>query len=123
MTSPGHDQHHDEPALAVLELHDDPDVPTVLDGTWFPRTRDASAELTELIEALDDRGTRVNLIMLNPDGWEQRPRRVDRSDRSVRIAWLDVLDSAVLIATDGFRRLQLLVVVDDHVALQGGAPF
>lgn len=107
----------------MLELSDDPDVPTVLDGTWFPRTRDASAELTELIEAFNDSGARINLLMLNPDGWEHRPRRVDSGDRSVRIAWLEVLDSAVLIATDGFRRLQLLIVVDDNVALPGGAPF
>jgi hypothetical protein len=97
-----------------LELNDNPTVPTVLDGAWFPRTRDAATELTDLVTAFDDQGTRINLFMLNPNGWQHRPRRVEIGDRSVRVAWFDALDAAVLIATtERTRRIQLLIVTDD----------
>jgi hypothetical protein len=102
----------------VLELDLDPGVPTILDGAWYPPTRDAATELTDLIAAFDDRGTRINLVMLNPTGWHNRPSRAEHGDSPVRVAWFDALDAGVLIATtERTRRIQLLIVTDEVASL------
>jgi hypothetical protein len=55
----------------------DPSVPTLLDGAWWPRSRDAVAELADLVIALDAAQAQVSLIMLNPGDWQSHPRRIE----------------------------------------------
>jgi hypothetical protein len=102
---------------ARLDFDLDPSNTTVLDGAWWPRSRDAAAELADLISALDAKRLRINLVMLNPDGWVGHPRRLQVADRTVRVSWFRTLDTAVLIATTGSgQRIDLLVSIVDSSA-------
>jgi Family of unknown function (DUF5994) len=108
-------------AGARLDFDLDPSICTVLDGAWWPRSRDSATELVDLVNALDARGVRLSLIMLNPGAWLGRPRRLAVAGRTVRIGWFADLDAAVLIATtESRRRIDLLVSIVDtppHSAL------
>ena len=48
----------------------------VVDGSWWPRTRDPATELPALIAAVTDRMGMVDRIMLNADAWDTRPRQI-----------------------------------------------
>jgi hypothetical protein len=103
---------------ARLDFQREPRARTVLDGAWWPRSRNTATELTELIVALDARQARVTLIMLNPDGWRGHPRRIEVGGRTVRVAWFVDLDTAVLIATtSSYQRIDLLVTVANDLVL------
>jgi hypothetical protein len=103
-------------AAARLDFQREPRARTILDGVWWPRSRDTAAELTELVVALDARQARVTLIMLNPDGWRGHPRRIEVGGRTVRVAWFVDLDTAVLIATTtSHQRIDLLVTIANLV--------
>jgi hypothetical protein len=113
------DVHHPVPTGrrgARLELRNTFPTPSAaLDGAWWPRSRDSVGELTALIGALDARQAPVRLLMLNPLGWLGRPNRIDVADRSVRIAWILMLDRSVVIGATarGVRiDLQLMVPAD-----------
>ncbi|GAA3299007.1 hypothetical protein Dvina_20180 [Dactylosporangium vinaceum] len=83
-----------------------------LDGAWWPRSRDSIGELVALIDALDARQAPVRLLMLNPDDWRGHPHRIEVADRSVRIAWVAMLDRSVVIgATAGGLRIDLQLMV------------
>jgi Family of unknown function (DUF5994) len=95
-----------------LELRGASSPSAALDGAWWPRTRNSAHELAVLIEALDADHAHVRLIMLNPQGWNGRPRRIDLHDHSVRVEWITMLDRSVVIcATAGGRRLDVQLVV------------
>ncbi|MER7281103.1 DUF5994 family protein [Dactylosporangium sp. NPDC000244] len=101
---------------ARLELRTTfPTPAAALDGAWWPRSRESAGELAALIGALDARQAPVRLLMLNPQGWRGHPRRIDVADRSVRIAWIPMLDRSVVIGATarGLRiDLQLMVPAD-----------
>lgn len=83
----------------------------VLDGGWWPRSRDLLAELPGLINALTPRYGRVRKIMLNDAVWHNRWRRLAVGADIVRIGWFTTLESNLLIIfTDRGERLDLLVV-------------
>jgi hypothetical protein len=97
---------------ARLEFNTDPSIPTILDGAWWPRTRDSASELADLIGALDARHAAVDLIMLNPHGWLGHPCRVDLDGRTVQVEWTAGMDTAVVSVTAARnRRIDLLLVV------------
>lgn len=101
-------------SAARLDFDLDPSIRTVLDGAWWPRSRRTMTELADLVIALDARQVRVGLIMLNPEGWQGHPRRLEVAGRTVRVAWFADLDPAVLVATtDTHRRIDLLVSIVD----------
>ncbi len=101
---------------ARLDFQREPRARTILDGAWWPRSRNTATELTDLVVALDARHARVTLIMLNPDGWRGHPRRIEVGGRTVRVAWFVDLDAAVLIATtSSYQRIDLLVTIGDPV--------
>lgn len=83
----------------------------ILDGGWWPRSRDLLAELPGLINALTARYGRVRKIMLNDAVWHNRFRRLAVGADVVRIGWFTTLESSlVIIFTDRGERLDLLVV-------------
>ncbi|TDD87694.1 DUF5994 family protein [Actinomadura rubrisoli] len=93
---------------------------TVLDGAWWPRSADPSAELPGLILALQDHGPiddhrPVTHVLLRVDDWESRPRRLridgPADTRVVRLSWFDSLPAGLLTAihADG-RRVDLFTV-------------
>src|SRR5690349_11676956 len=95
-----------------LEFRDSASTSVALDGSWWPHTRDSTTELTALIRALEARQAPVRLLMLNPHGWRDHPRRIELLGRSVRIDWITMLDESVVIgATARGARIDLHLVM------------
>ncbi len=94
-----------------LTLRQDPSAATILDGAWWPRSRTPVPELTNLIIDLDSRQVAATRIMLNPEAWDEHPRRISINGRIVRVGWFTTLDAHLLVATTGTdRRVDLLVI-------------
>jgi hypothetical protein len=83
----------------------------VLDGGWWPRSRDLLAELPGLVNTLTPRYGRVQRIMVNDAVWHDRFRRLAVGADVVSIGWFATLESSLLIIfTDRGVRLDLLIV-------------
>lgn len=83
-----------------------------VDGGWWPRSRDAGAELPALIVALDvELGAISRFISVHVDAWDTIPHRFRVGDRSVRVGWYRSMDShSVSVTMDRGDPIQLLVV-------------
>ncbi|WP_268808920.1 DUF5994 family protein [Nonomuraea solani] len=80
-----------------LRLHPVLDRRAVVDGAWWPYSRDAAAELPSLIAAVDQRLGRTTLrISVHQDAWERIPRRIPARGRQVRIGWFHHTDPRVI---------------------------
>jgi hypothetical protein len=60
-----------------------PTAQGVVDGSWWPRSRDPAAELPVLIAAVTDRLGMVDRISLNADAWDTRPQRLTTVDQQM----------------------------------------
>lgn len=110
------------PVAPRLELRRDPSVRTILDGAWWPRSRTTVTELTNLITTLDDRQVPASRVMLNPQSWDEHPRRISVAGRTVRLGWFTTQDANLLIVTTGNdRRVDLLVIAPDTPAASAAA--
>jgi hypothetical protein len=86
----------------------------VLDGGWWPRSRDPAAELPGLVLALSDHYGRIRQVMLSGRAWDSQLRRLAVGANVVRVGWFASLDPALLIATtDRGDQVDLLVVPPD----------
>ncbi len=72
---------------ARLSLTPDGSGPGLLDGAWWPRSRDLSRELPALIEVLDARWARITRVTVNPTHWPVIPRRVPVTGHTVHVGW------------------------------------
>ncbi|MDF5757384.1 DUF5994 family protein [Spongiactinospora sp. TRM90649] len=80
-----------------LSLNPVPNRLAVVDGAWWPSSRDAAAELPGLIAAVDRLLDRVTLrIGLHGDVWQNIPRRIPARGRQVRIGWFRHTDPRVI---------------------------
>lgn len=85
-------------------------------GAWWPRSRDAAAELRALLPQLSDRlGGPVTRVSLNIDAWDAgQPRRLRVGDRVVRLGWFHTLDPATAsIGRGSDARVTLHIVPPD----------
>src|SRR3954451_4525178 len=91
------------------------------DGAWFPRTRDLSVEVPELIAELDRRGVRVERFTYSLEAWPAAPRKVVVLGRVVRTGGFRSMDPQVVCLTwaGGARRADLLVVPPDTDVVTG----
>lgn len=101
-----------------------PDVPSVrlsldqsgsrtgmLDGAWWPRSRDPARELVPLITELDGATGTVFRIGLNRATWDSHPRRVTAHGHVVKLGWYGPADAnAVRIFGEHREHLDLLMV-------------
>ncbi|WP_412520925.1 DUF5994 family protein [Actinomadura madurae] len=60
----------------------------VMDGGWWPRSRNTTAELTELVAALTEPGNTVTRVNIDFDDWDAIPLRIIVRGREVRVGWL-----------------------------------
>ena len=81
-----------------------------MDGGWWPRSRDASAELTELVIALTDRLGMATRLTIDFDDWEHVPLRITALGRVIRVGWLPHLDHMVAVACGRDEPVLLLVI-------------
>jgi len=87
-----------------------------LDGGWWPRSRDASVELPDLISALNARVGAIVRLSVDARDWDEIPRRVTVAGHVVRIGrFADV--NHKIIATCGPQDHLLLLVVPPRVSL------
>jgi hypothetical protein len=118
------------PVAARLRLRTDASARTILDGAWWPRSREPVSELTTLVAALGQRPRPITGVMLNAQAWDSHPRRIVVAGRPVRLGWFTSQDPCLLIATtSNDQRIDLLVVPPDtsratadaamHTAAQG----
>lgn len=86
----------------------------MLDGAWWPRSRDPVPELSALIGALTDLIGPVHRIGLNHATWDSHPRRVVARGHVVKLGWYGPNDAnAVRIFGSRPHHLDLLLVPPD----------
>ena len=100
-----------EPPVARLRLTDPPSSRAMLDGGWWPTSRDPVVELCSLVTALTaQRGAVIERIMLQPAAWDRHPSRIGVGDTVVQVGWFTTLGAALVIVT-GLRELRIDLVV------------
>ncbi|GAA2588906.1 DUF5994 family protein [Streptomyces violaceus] len=101
------------PGTAVVRLETTHERQGVLDGAWWPRSRDIAAELPGLISALTEYLGPITRVGLDARAWEGLPTRMTIDDRVVHIDSFAAGDDTVLI-TRGEQDLFSLLVVPSH---------
>jgi hypothetical protein len=83
-----------------------------LDGAWWPYSRDAAAELPDLIAAVDQRlGRFTRRVGLHVDAWDNIPRHIPGRGRQVRVGWFRNTDPRIItLIPIGAEPLILLVI-------------
>lgn len=105
----------DPPPIPRLAFPPSPTAHGVLDGCWWPRTRDPAVELPALVAAVAGRLGAVGRIALNEDAWDAMPPRIMAvGDQVVRLDWLLAWDQHTirLIGCDS-AHLDLLAIPPD----------
>lgn len=75
------------PARLALKAIDTPRG--LLDGAWWPRSRDLTHELIALADVLDPLWGRITRIAVNPRRWPVIPRKVAVNGHVVKVGWFD----------------------------------
>lgn len=84
-----------------------------LDGAWWPRTRNATAELMALVPLVSEHlGVPVRRVSASIAGWDtDQPRRLRCGDGLVRVGWFRTLEPCtVTLGRSGEDRVTLLVL-------------
>lgn len=100
------------PPPARLSLKLVTDAPGLLDGAWWPRSRDLSRELPSLVDALAPRWGRVTRLAANSLLWPVLPRKVPVNGHVVRVGWFgrELDPHGLLLRTGRVDRWDLIVV-------------
>ena len=62
-------------------------APALLDGAWWPRSRDLESELPFLTAVLDPLWGRITRVTVNPTHWPVVPRKVPVAGHVVKVGW------------------------------------
>lgn len=62
-------------------------APALLDGAWWPHSRDLEAELPSLLASLETLWGRITRVTVNPVHWPVVPRKVPVAGRVVKVGW------------------------------------
>ncbi|MFF5449129.1 DUF5994 family protein [Streptomyces sp. NPDC012888] len=82
-----------------------------LDGAWWPRSRDLTAELPALADALKGRWGRVTRVLVNPGHWPVVPHKVAVAGHVLHVGWFTEQDpDKIILLTDSTGRCDLLVI-------------
>ncbi|MCD7443591.1 hypothetical protein K4B79_35945 [Streptomyces lincolnensis] len=106
---------HHEPVAAPaarLALKADGTSRGLLDGAWWPRSRDLLSELPSLTDALDPLWGRITRVAVNPTHWPIIPRKVPVHGRVVKVGWFttEIDPHKLLLLSYGTGRWDLLVI-------------
>ncbi|MGW3105052.1 DUF5994 family protein [Streptomyces sp. NPDC001100] len=96
---------------ARLALKSDGAAPGLLDGAWWPRSRDLLSELPSLTAVLDPLWGRITRVAVNPTYWPDIPRKVPVDGHVVKAGWFTELDPhKLLLLSYGNGRRDLLII-------------
>lgn len=105
-----------KPGTALLRLETTQSRQGVLDGAWWPRSRDVAAELPALITALTGHLGTITRVGLDATAWRDIPTRLVVDDQVVHLDSDPVGDDTVLITRGHNDHFALLVVPPDTAA-------
>lgn len=103
----------DADPAARLRLKPTSTHPGMVNGAWWPRSRDLTRELPPLIARLDEAWGRIYHATVQVGMWPDIPNRVRTGEHVVRLGWYDAEqdpDDICLISLRGGKRWDLLVV-------------
>lgn len=96
---------------ARLALTPNTSLAGLLDGAWWPYSRDLATELPPLVDALRDRWGRVTRIAANPAPWPVTPSRVPLGEYAVHVGWFTGQDpDTMILLSYSLGRCDLLVI-------------
>lgn len=105
-----------KPGTALLRLETTQSRQGVLDGAWWPRSRDVATELPALITALTGHLGPITRVGLDATAWRDIPTRMVIDDQVVHLDSDSVGDDTVLITRGHNDHFALLVVPPDTTA-------
>ncbi|MCX4529951.1 MULTISPECIES: DUF5994 family protein [unclassified Streptomyces] len=82
---------------ARLSLTPKTNLAGLLDGAWWPRSRDLASELPALAAALDEPWGRITRVSVNPSRWPAVPHTVPMAGRMLHVGWFTEQDPDKLI--------------------------
>jgi hypothetical protein len=85
--------------------------PAGLGGGWWPRSRDATAELPGLIAELSARAGRVSRVALQVGAFDNIPHQLTVRGRKVHVAWFRYMNRNTVILTMAARDDLVLLIV------------
>ncbi|MFD5336480.1 DUF5994 family protein [Streptomyces hawaiiensis] len=100
------------PPAARLALRTDGASRGLLDGAWWPRSRDLLSELPALTGVLDPFWGRITRIAVNPKYWPVIPRQVPVDGHIVKVGWFtpEIDPHKLLLLSYGTGRWDLLII-------------
>lgn len=108
--------HAVKPGTALLRLETTRSREGLLDGAWWPRTRDIETELPALISVLTGHLGPITRVGLDASAWNGLPTRLVIDDQVVHLDSDPVGDDTVLITRGDNDLFALLVVPPDTTA-------
>ncbi|MFJ9010728.1 DUF5994 family protein [Streptomyces canus] len=84
----------------------------LLDGAWWPRSRDLLSELPALTDVLDPLWGRITRIAVNPKYWPVIPRKIPVHGHIAKVGWFtrEIDPHKLLLLSYGTGRWDLLVI-------------
>ncbi|GGW33319.1 hypothetical protein GCM10010503_06670 [Streptomyces lucensis JCM 4490] len=97
---------------ARLALKSDGPSRGLLDGAWWPRSRDLLSELPALTDVLDPLWGRITRIAVNPKYWPVIPHDIPVDGHVVKAGWFtpEIDPHKLLLLSYGTGRWDLLVI-------------
>ncbi|MFB8394600.1 DUF5994 family protein [Streptomyces yangpuensis] len=105
-----------EPGAALLRLETTRSRQGLLDGAWWPRSRDVTIELPALITALTAHLGPITRVGLDTSAWRDIPTRLVIDGQVVHLDADPVGDDTVLVTRGHNDHFALLVVPPDTTA-------
>ncbi|MFD0143582.1 MULTISPECIES: DUF5994 family protein [unclassified Streptomyces] len=83
----------------------------LLDGAWWPRSRDLAVELPPLADALERHYGRITRVTVNPTRWPVVPHTVSATGHTVHVGWFTEQDpDKMILLSYSVGRCDLLVI-------------
>jgi hypothetical protein len=93
----------------------------ILDGGWWPRSRDPDAELPDLIAGLESSLGAITRVALNPEPWDGAPGQVAIDGRRVHVGWFRAMNAHTICLTRAFQDRFVLLVVPPEATTAAAA--
>lgn len=91
----------------------------ILDGGWWPRSRDIDVELADLADHFPEDGGRVHRVLYSRPDWDTHPRSVPVTRGGLKTGSFPSDDThIVVLSMSTHDRLKVLVIPPDHPAAE-----